>query len=64
MNEYESCIVGVSPYPNLANQSKWAKICWKDACRVAVEDYGMTEQMSKMVCVSKSYFMILKNLLY
>ena len=40
MHEYKSCIVGVSPYPNSANQSKWAKICWKDACHVAVEDYG------------------------
>ena len=28
MHEYESHIVGVSPYPNSANQSKWAKICW------------------------------------
>ena len=27
MHEYESCIVSVSPYPDLANQSKWAKIC-------------------------------------
>ena len=51
MHEYESCIVGVSPYPDSANQSKWAKICWKEACRVAVSDYGMTERMSKMVCV-------------
>jgi hypothetical protein len=51
MHEYESRIVGVSPYPDSANQSKWANICWKEACRVAVEDYSMTEQMSKMVCV-------------
>ena len=35
MHDYKSCIVGVSPYPNSANQSKWAKICWKDACCVA-----------------------------
>jgi hypothetical protein len=51
MHEYESRIVSVSPYPDLANQSKWAKICWKEACHVTVKDYGMTEQMSKMVCI-------------
>ena len=49
MHEYESRIIGVSPYPDSANQSKWAKICWREACHVTVEDYGMTEQMSKMV---------------
>ncbi|KAF8219802.1 hypothetical protein L208DRAFT_1337754 [Tricholoma matsutake] len=49
MHEYESHIVGVSHYPDSANQSKWAKICWREACRVAVEDYGMTEWMSKMI---------------
>ncbi|KAF8236070.1 hypothetical protein L208DRAFT_1204063, partial [Tricholoma matsutake] len=49
MHEYESHIVGVSPYPDSANQSKWAKICWKEACHVAVEDYDMTEWMSKMI---------------
>lgn len=49
MHEYESNIVGVNPYPDSANQSKWTKICWKEACRVAAEDYSMTERMSKMV---------------
>ncbi|KAF8239563.1 hypothetical protein L208DRAFT_1468787, partial [Tricholoma matsutake] len=49
MHEYESCVVGISSYPDLANQSKWAKICWREACHVAVEDYGMTERMSKMI---------------
>ncbi|KAF8234205.1 hypothetical protein L208DRAFT_1054535, partial [Tricholoma matsutake] len=51
----ESHIVGIGPYTDLANQSKWAKICWKEACHVAVEDYGMTEQMSKMIksCASQ-----------
>lgn len=49
MHEYESHIVGVSHYPDSANQSKWAKICWREACRVAVEDYGMTEWMLKMI---------------
>jgi hypothetical protein len=52
MHEYESRIVGVNPYPDSANQSKWTKICWKEACRVAAEDYSMTERMSKMVCIS------------
>jgi len=49
IHEYESRIVGVSPYPDSANQSKWAKICWKEACCVASENYGMTERMSKMI---------------
>ena len=49
MHEYESRIVGVSPYPDSAIQSKWVKVCWKEACRVAAEDYSMTERMSKMV---------------
>ena len=51
MHEYESRIVGVSPYPDSTIQSKWTKICWKEACFVAAEDYSMTEQMSKMVCI-------------
>jgi hypothetical protein len=51
MHEYESRIVGVNPYPDSENQSKWTKICWKEACRVAAEDYSMTERMSKMVCL-------------
>jgi hypothetical protein len=50
MHEYESRIVGINAYPDSANQSKWTKICWKEACRVASEDYSMTERMSKMVC--------------
>lgn len=53
MHEYESRIVGVTPYPDSANQSKWTKICWKEACSVAAEDYSMTERMSKMVCIKK-----------
>jgi hypothetical protein len=55
MHEYESRIVGISPYPDSAIQSKWAKICWKEACSVAVEDYCMTERMSKMVCHGVSF---------
>jgi hypothetical protein len=51
MHEYESRIVGVNPYPDSANQSKWTKICWKEACHVAAEDYSMTERMSKIVCI-------------
>ena len=51
MHEYESRIVGVKPYPDSATQSKWTKICWKEACCVAAEDYSMTERMSKMVCI-------------
>lgn len=51
MHEYESRIVGINPYPDSANQSKWTKICWKEACHVAAEDYSMTERMSKMVCL-------------
>ena len=39
IHEYESRIVGVSPYPDLAIQSKWTKICWKEACCVTAEDY-------------------------
>ena len=50
MHEYESRIVGISPYPDSALQSKWTKICWKEACCVAAEDYSMTERISKMVC--------------
>ena len=51
MHEYGSRIVGVSPYPDSTIQSKWTKICWKEACCVAAEDYSMTEWMSKMVCI-------------
>ena len=51
MHEYESRIVGVSPYPDSAIQSKWTKMCWKEACCVAAEEYSMTERMSKMVCI-------------
>lgn len=51
MHEYECCIVGLNPYPDSAKQSKWSKICWKEACCVAVEDYSMTERMSKLVRV-------------
>ena len=51
MHEYESRIVGVSPYPDSTIQSKWTKICWKEACCVAAENYSMTERMSKMVCI-------------
>jgi len=49
MHEYESRIVGVGPYPASATQGKWAKSCWKEACCVAVEDYGLTERMSKLI---------------
>ena len=47
MHEYKSHIV----YPDSAIQSKWAKICWREACHFTVEDYDMTEQGSKIVYI-------------
>ena len=58
MHEYESRIVGVNPYPDSAIQGRWTKICWKEACRVAAEDYSITERMSKMVRID---FLVLND---